>query len=193
MKIISFQYLKFGSTQFFTSSAASPIPASRRSSAGTLHDALVDDHSDFRALQTALTEIGFSDAQKFEVFSIIAGILHLGNVNFESSEETHGGCAVVANTLASLRKAAELLGLEVDELTRGLTSRLMHSRGGHMGTIIMVPLKPQAAVAARDALVKSIYSKLFDAIVSAVNVCIPFADSAGYIGVLDIAGFGGFY
>lgn len=151
---------------------------------------MVDDLLDFQALQKALTEVGFSDAQKLEVFSIIAGILHLGNVKFEASEAAHGGCAVVGDTVAALNKAAELFGLDATELTRGLTSRVMQSRGGAFGTIIMVPLKPHEATAARDALVKSIYSHLFDSIVAAVNACIPFSNSTGYIGVLDIAGFG---
>lgn len=53
-----------------------------------------------------------------------------------------------------------------------------------------IPLKSHEASAARDALAKAIYSKLFDAIVARINKCIPFSDSTSYIGVLDIAGFG---
>lgn len=55
-----------------------------------------------------------------------------------------------------------------------------------------VPLKPDQAAAGRDALAKSIYSKLFDHIVACVNKCFPFnaSDAPTFIGVLDIAGFG---
>lgn len=53
-----------------------------------------------------------------------------------------------------------------------------------------MPLKPHEAAAARDALAKSIYSRLFDWIVAAINKSIPFGQSSAYIGVLDIAGFG---
>ena len=55
-----------------------------------------------------------------------------------------------------------------------------------------VPLKPDQAAAGRDALAKSIYSKLFDHIVACVNRCFPFSasDAPTFIGVLDIAGFG---
>ena len=91
---------------------------------------------DFHSLQKALADIGFSDAQKLEVFSIIAGILHLGNVQFEASEATHGGCAIVDSTVPDLNKAAELFGLDKGELTRGLTSRVMQSRGGNFGTLL---------------------------------------------------------
>ena len=53
-----------------------------------------------------------------------------------------------------------------------------------------MPLKVGEASSARDALAKSIYSKLFDYIVSRVNQAIPFSQSMCYIGLLDIAGFG---
>lgn len=53
-----------------------------------------------------------------------------------------------------------------------------------------VPLKPEQASAARDALGKALYTKLFDHIVAQVNQCFPFESSSTFIGVLDIAGFG---
>jgi len=53
-----------------------------------------------------------------------------------------------------------------------------------------VQLKPGESCSARDALAKSVYSKLFDYIVTRVNQSLPFASSKSYIGVLDIAGFG---
>lgn len=53
-----------------------------------------------------------------------------------------------------------------------------------------MPLKVYEANNARDALVKAIYSKLFDYIVARINKSIPFKASSYYIGVLDIAGFG---
>ena len=54
-----------------------------------------------------------------------------------------------------------------------------------------VPLKPDQAVNARDALAKALYVRLFDYIVQRINQCFPFESSSYYIGVLDIAGFGG--
>ena len=53
-----------------------------------------------------------------------------------------------------------------------------------------MPLKPEQASAARDALGKALYTKLFDHIVAQVNQCFPFESSSTFIGVLDIAGFG---
>ena len=53
-----------------------------------------------------------------------------------------------------------------------------------------VPLKPDQASNARDALAKALYLRLFDHIVGRVNDGFAFSSSSHYIGVLDIAGFG---
>lgn len=46
------------------------------------------------------------------------------------------------------------------------------------------------AEAARDALAKAVYSRIFDHVVARINAAIPLAHSHAYIGILDIAGFG---
>lgn len=56
--------------------------------------------------------------------------------------------------------------------------------------VYRVPLTKEQVGAARDALAKALYTKLFDHIVGQVNQCFPFSSSFTYIGVLDIAGFG---
>ncbi|CAJ0573639.1 unnamed protein product, partial [Mesorhabditis spiculigera] len=75
----------------------------------------------------------------------------------------------------------------LDETTR---KQLLSTVAGvlHLGNV-EVPLKPAEAAAARDALAKAIYSRLFDWIVATINKSIPFTNSHNYIGVLDIAGF----
>ena len=88
----------------------------------------------------------------------------------------------------SLAITAELMGLEQEDLTRALLSRVMQGKGS-FGTVIMFPLKTNEASSARDALAKSLYTRLFDYIVIRINQSIPFSESRYYIGVLDIAGF----
>uniref|UniRef100_F1KUD1 Myosin-VI n=1 Tax=Ascaris suum TaxID=6253 RepID=F1KUD1_ASCSU len=187
----SFNYLK-GCAQFFTSSSTAPkIPKERRSSKKTdLHDGLVDDYADFQKLCGALSSIGLNAKDLNSIFQIIAALLHLGNVHFvDNVDDRKGGCMVDAKSEESLRLAASLLGVDPTELRHGLISRIMQSKAGAMGTIIRVPLKTYEAAAARDALAKAVYSRLFDSIVAHINKCIPFGDSVAYIGVLDIAGF----
>lgn len=105
--------------------------------------------------------------------------------------DSKGGSKVTNESLKSLQLAADLIGIDSQELKQCLLSRIMQtSKGGHKGTIYLVPLKAHEAGNARDALSKAIYSKLFDHLVTKIiNKSIPFSSSSYYIGVLDIAGF----
>uniref|UniRef100_A0A914Z2E5 Myosin motor domain-containing protein n=1 Tax=Panagrolaimus superbus TaxID=310955 RepID=A0A914Z2E5_9BILA len=190
-----FRYLAGGCTQFFASpTSKSKIPKSRYSqiSSNVLNDDLVDDYSDFHRLRKSLLDSGFSESKRDNVFKVIAGILHLGNIEFEDNvEDSKGGCMILPKSSASLSYASKLLGVESSELLNGLITRVMQpAKGGVLGTIIRVPLKPREASNARDALAKAIYNRIFDTVVLSINKSIPFTDSINYIGVLDIAGFG---
>ncbi|KAK9747364.1 Myosin head (motor domain) [Popillia japonica] len=191
-----FNYLKTGCTRYFASPASEKtLSPSQKSAAhakqGPLKDNLVDDVQDFKTLDSALSRMGISDADKMQIYTMVAAVLHLGNVEFEDDpEDTRGGCRAKQSGESSLAIASTLLGIDASELKQALTSRVMQSsRGGVKGTVIMVPLKVYEAVNARDALAKAIYSKLFDYIVNRINESIPFQASSYYIGVLDIAGF----
>ncbi|VDN56642.1 unnamed protein product, partial [Dracunculus medinensis] len=190
----NFNYLKRGCTQFFTTpSTTSKIPPNRRDNRNSdLHDELIDDYADFQRLRIAFKNVGWSDKDSLTIFSIISALLHLGNINFvDNIDDNRGGCTLDSACNKSLQIASLLLGLDAADLRDGLISRIMQpTKGGVKGTMIKVPLKTYEAVAARDALAKSIYSRLFDSIVLAINKSIPFSDSCSYIGVLDIAGFG---
>ena len=84
--------------------------------------------------------------------------------------------------------SARLLGVNSADLEDALTSRVMQTaKGGVGGTVIKVPLRCGEAAAARDALAKQVYSKLFDAIVNAINDSIPCRSSSSYIGVLGMS------
>ncbi|XP_045535072.1 myosin heavy chain 95F isoform X1 [Papilio machaon] len=190
-----YQYLKNGCTQYFTSAGSEKkISASQKSkqqaAKGGLRDPILDDVEDFQRLHQALSRVGLTEEEKRSVYSVVAAVLHLGNVEFEEDGGARGGCSVAQHSEPALAAAAHLLGVDAAELRMALVSRLMQSsRGGLKGTAIMVPLKPYEAMNARDALAKAVYSRLFDYIVHRINASIPFQASAYYIGVLDIAGF----
>ena len=132
-----------------------------------------------------------SDDECLSVYTTIAAVLHLGNVDFEDDpDDNRGGCRVTQKSETSLVFTSSLIGVEPDELRRALTFRTMQTNKRDLkGTVIMVPLKIYEASNARDALAKAIYSRLFDHIVKRINDSIPFEKSAYYIGILDIAGF----
>ncbi|XP_012501497.1 PREDICTED: unconventional myosin-VI [Propithecus coquereli] len=158
--------------------------------AGSLKDPLLDDHGDFIRMCTAMKKIGLDDEEKLDLFRVVAGVLHLGNIDFEEAGSTSGGCNLKNKSAQSLEYCAELLGLDQDDLRVSLTTRVMlTTAGGTKGTVIKVPLKVEQANNARDALAKTVYSHLFDHVVNRVNQCFPFETSSYFIGVLDIAGF----
>nr|XP_009687452.1 PREDICTED: unconventional myosin-VI [Struthio camelus australis] len=171
----NFRYLNRGCTRYFaTKETDKQILQNRKSpeylKAGSLKDPLLDDHGDFNRMCTAMRKIGLDDAEKLDLFRVVAGVLHLGNIDFEEAGSTSGGCTLKNRSGQALECCAALLGL--DAPAPGL-----------------VPLKVEQANNARDALAKTVYSHLFDHVVNRVNQCFPFETSSFFIGVLDIAGF----
>ncbi|XP_038249762.1 unconventional myosin-VI isoform X7 [Dermochelys coriacea] len=191
----NFRYLNRGCTRYFaTKDTDKHILQNRKSpeylKAGSLKDPLLDDHGDFNRMCTAMKKIGLDDAEKLDLFRVVAGVLHLGNIDFEEAGSTSGGCILKNKSSQSLECCAELLGLDQEDLRVSLTTRVMlTTAGGTKGTVIKVPLKVEQANNARDALAKTVYSHLFDHVVNRVNQCFPFETSSFFIGVLDIAGF----
>jgi hypothetical protein len=143
------QYLKSGCTRYFTSAAnEKKLSPSQKSadhvSNGPLRDILLDDVQDFLTLDGALSRLGLSDADRTQIYSTVAAVLHLGNVQFEENpEDTRGGCRVASAATKSLNIASGLLGIDPTELRQALESRVMQSsRGGVKGTVIMyLPLE----------------------------------------------------
>ncbi|XP_012664984.1 unconventional myosin-VI isoform X5 [Otolemur garnettii] len=191
----NFRYLNRGCTRYFANKETDRQILQNRKSpeylkAGSLKDPLLDDHGDFIRMCTAMKKIGLDDEEKLDLFRVVAGVLHLGNIDFEEAGSTSGGCNLKNKSTQSLEYCAELLGLDQDDLRVSLTTRVMlTTAGGTKGTVIKVPLKVEQANNARDALAKTVYSHLFDHVVNRVNQCFPFETSSYFIGVLDIAGF----
>ncbi|NWU65217.1 MYO6 protein, partial [Pterocles burchelli] len=167
----NFRYLNRGCTRYFANKDTDKQILQNRKSpeylkAGSLKDPLLDDHGDFNRMCTAMKKIGLDDAEKLDLFRVVAGVLHLGNIDFEEAGSTSG------------EMKHKLFSVKI--LKMSLDYRLFPS---------MVPLKVEQANNARDALAKTVYSHLFDHVVNRVNQCFPFETSSSFIGVLDIAGF----
>uniref|UniRef100_A0A674F5R7 Unconventional myosin-VI n=1 Tax=Salmo trutta TaxID=8032 RepID=A0A674F5R7_SALTR len=191
----SFRYLNQGCTRYFASKDTDKQIMQNRKSPehvklGALKDLLLDDQGDFNRMCGAMKKIGLDDTEKLDLFRVVAGVLHLGNVDFEETGSTSGGCILMNQSSPTLAYCADLLGLDQEDLRVSLTTRVMlTTAGGAKGTVIKVPLKVEQANNARDALAKAVYSCLFDHVVRRVNQCFPFNTSSNFIGVLDIAGF----
>ncbi|XP_076129348.1 myosin VIa isoform X3 [Alosa pseudoharengus] len=190
----TYRYLNRGCTRYFANKETDKQILQNRKSpehmkAGPLKDPLLDDQCDFTRMSVAMKKIGLDDTEKLDLFRVVAGVLHLGNVDFEEAGSTSGGCIIKNQSSKPLEHCAELLGLDEQDLRVSLTSRVMLTSAGGAKGAIKVPLKVEQANNARDALAKAVYSRLFDHVVTRVNQCFPFDSSANFIGVLDIAGF----
>ncbi|KAL3994918.1 Myosin head (motor domain) family protein [Acanthocheilonema viteae] len=190
-KLEIFNYLNKGCMQFFLSEENSNKVMPGRNNSDGMRDELIDDYNDFQKLLNAFNRIDVSIDTRDTILEIVAAILHLGNIEFfDETFSFKSGCDVKEESKTYLINAAELLGIEVTDLRTHLVSRLMQpTRGGTKGTLYSVPLRASEASAARDALAKAIYSRLFTAIINKITECMPFNESTFSIGVLDTAGF----
>jgi len=76
-----------------------------------------------------MDHIGLSSQDKINIYSTVAAVLHLGNINFEDDpESTKGGCKVTASTEQSLKITSEMLGLDVRDLRNALITRVLMTK-----------------------------------------------------------------
>ncbi|XP_049332772.1 unconventional myosin-X [Astyanax mexicanus] len=145
-------------------------------------DDTIDDKSTFQEVLNALRTMQFGEESIREVLRLLAGILHLGNIEFI----TAGGAQV--SSKAALSIAADLLGLDCTQLAEVLTHRSMILRGEEIST----PLTVEQAVDSRDSMAMALYSQCFTWIIHRLNKRIHGNDNFKSIGILDIFGFENF-
>lgn len=150
---------------------------------GSPNIAKVSDADEFKETIGALTTLGFTQEEINDLVRVLAAILHLGNVNI--AEVDQESCNIDKKEL-SLNIFADILQLNKSELLQWLTTRQIES----FNETVMIPINKQTAEAARDALAKHLYSKLFHFIVQTINRNLMSGRKEdGFIGVLDIYGF----
>uniref|UniRef100_M4BI96 Myosin motor domain-containing protein n=1 Tax=Hyaloperonospora arabidopsidis (strain Emoy2) TaxID=559515 RepID=M4BI96_HYAAE len=143
----------------------------------------LDDSKWFAGTQKSLSTIGLDASARTALFKILAGVLLLGEVVFDTSGES-GACILSGPALAQV---AKMFGLPTTRIEEALCNRTVITRNDS----VTVPLAPVEAAENRDALAKTIYSKMFDWMVVKINAAISTDESRikGQIGVLDIFGF----
>ena len=125
---------------------------------------LGDDKQSFRVVNDSMKTANFSPSFIKTIWSIVAAIVHLGNIKFESSEtdiNNNSSASEKLNlnaqaTLSSLssneiRLVSQLLKLDENELKKALTSRLIASGSRELVT---KNHSVKEALYARDALAK---------------------------------------
>ncbi|OQS06538.1 myosin [Thraustotheca clavata] len=150
-----------------------------------------DDRANFNAVVNGLSCVGLPEEKQNTIFSIVAGLLHMGNIDFDEEDTPEGEAAIVEKpqALTALALSARLLGLDDKALLKVITEREIVTRN----ELFIARRNAQNAVYARDAIAKSVYGRLFDWIIQQVNTSLGHDPTPlPYIGVLDIFGFESF-
>ena len=137
-----------------------------------------------------LSSVGIDVETQNQLFSMLIGLLHLGNTEFVGDvDNTCTGITEISRN--SFKVACNLLGLNEEEFLVAIEKRNMQVNG-------MTIVKPQSvlqAVDKRDSFAKCVYFSIFSWLVNTLNVTLlpeEGGEAWGFIGVLDIYGFENF-
>ncbi len=171
----------------------------------------MNDKQNYRLVNDAMKIANFDLNLIKTIWNIVASIIHLGNLKFESDESDHNNNnnnnnnsnknsnqqAKLSNvSIKSIKEIAKLLKIDENGLVLALTSRTIAT--GHKD-IVKTFLTEKEALYARDSLAKAMYDQLFSFIFSKINEILDIKNTiksneitsknSTVIGVLDIYGF----
>jgi myosin-5 len=143
----------------------------------------VDDAAEFELTQKSLSLVGISVEEQWQIFRLLAALLHIGNIEVGGRSD-----ATLADDQPALNTATKLLGIKKSDFKKWLTKKQIVTRSDK----IVKNLTPDQAVVVRDSVAKYIYASMFDWLVKVVNDSLSCPDEdriSTFIGVLDIYGF----
>jgi myosin V len=162
------------------------------------------DEKDFAVVHEALLVVGLSEAEITQIYSLVAVVLHLGNVNFlevddSNSSSGHSIKGVDSESEVNLNTVCTLLGIDKHVFIEALTTK--QTKAG--GQVMISKIGKMEATEAILSLAKALYAELFKYIVDMINVGIkktvtqelgtaPDFDTNPdflFLGLLDIFGF----
>ncbi|KAF8552197.1 glycosyltransferase family 2 protein [Imleria badia] len=147
-----------------------------------------DDSIAMDDLRDAFKSLGFKSKHVSSIFSVLAAILLLGNIEFGEADAQDVSAYVV--NMPVLQQAAKLLGVSSEELAETLTYKTTYARK----ELFTVLLSAKQSAAQRDQLVQDLYAILFAFVVETANYKLaPLSQtpscSATQIVLLDQPGF----
>ena len=147
-----------------------------------------DDGIAMDDLRDAFRSLGFKSKHISSIFSVLAAILLLGNIEFGEADAQDVSAYVI--NMPVLQQAAKLLGVPAEELAETLTYKTTYARK----EIFTVLLNAKQSTVQRDQLVQDLYAILFAFVVETANYKLaPLSQapscSATQIVLLDPAGF----
>ncbi|KNE68519.1 hypothetical protein AMAG_12690 [Allomyces macrogynus ATCC 38327] len=146
----------------------------------------IDDAAEFEATQRALSTVGVSVSEQWQIFRLLAAILHLGNVQIIALRSDE---AYIPDDDPALVMACKLLGVPATEFKKWLVKRQIVTRFEK----IVSGMTATLATVVRDSVAKFMYAGLFEWLVDKTNASLcpdeVVASFTSFIGVLDIYGF----
>ena len=139
----------------------------------------------WKEVADTMAMVGFTEDERSSLFALLAGVLHIGDVDFKGDEESN-----ISNPDA-LNRMCTQLGIQDDAVELALTTLTTITRGEE----VIRNYKPDQAYDSRDATAKSLYDRAFSWIVKRVNTLIGAKDKNPAdlkISFLDIFGFENF-
>jgi myosin heavy subunit len=193
---VFYQLLKGGSSELLaelelSDFAAHPENANCINQSGCIAIENVDDGADFREVNDAFTEIGFTAEEQKSLYTIIAGILHFGNISYEANPNNSDESVIPPDALQHLERGARRFGVDMEFVKKALLYKTIRSGNSRRTSVAFAPYKTDAAYENKNALVKEIYRRCFDFIVGKINALMENDkdQAVNMIGILDIFGF----
>lgn len=154
----------------------------------------MNDNPDETGTRAALKRAGVSEEQQGKMWDCIAALLKLGDLKFVHDKSSPSGQikSVVREDCTELcEEISKLLGLSHVPKEKGLAAMLVINRREIPGEgAIDSPQPPGKCSKIRYALLKDIYSRMFDYLFRCVNeVLTPSENPDAFVGILDIFGF----
>jgi myosin heavy subunit len=145
----------------------------------------VSDEREFQNMRRALTTLKFSEDDQKSLLATLAGILHLGNLNFNASGDDASTLDGSSSELLDL--CARILCVQRATLEKALLTRSITV----MREVMNKPNTKQQAEDGRDALSKFLFDRMFEWLIYRINKALATDAKKAYafIGVLDIFGF----
>ncbi|CAL3962815.1 unnamed protein product [Diplocarpon coronariae] len=195
-----------------TSSVAHPNQAGNRHSLGhqqkrwrylghpTQLKVGINDAEGFQLFKTALRKLEFPRSEIAEICQVMASILHIGQLEFEVSEDTaiagddSGGFSHEGGQMVTAVRNKEVLGIIAAFL--GVSAQDLQTTLGYKTKILQrervtVMLDPKGARSNADELARTLYSLLVAYVIESINqrVCAVEDTVANTISIVDFPGF----
>ena len=166
---------------------------------GAKHEHSQEDVVRFAELLDAFKTVGFSENEMYNAFSVVSGLLVLSQVEFGElgvegkDEEGNAVKGVEICNQEVFERASHLLGIDQIQLQKVLVNKTV--KISNRKSAYSVSRSLGQVEATRATLIRTIYKRLFEAIVDRINELVAAtqtardASSGLHIGVLDIFGF----